>query len=234
MDKKTYWETPIALPFSCPFFYCRRFPKFQKTGNDSNQLLFRFFWFCGRFPRILLICQSSNLSNGTPKMSPLKALWERSDQRTFWSGAIELHLVVSKKNLCDQRGPFYKLAKFANTNTLLGSFSCVGYLGGRKHQCTALQCKNSLFLSVSFSSLFPNRPSSLYISLPSLSLSKYHVLGGAATCSKGFAICFLKVALSCLGSMEAAVQPNGLGNSQKTFCKTFWTSCRPRLYWNRS
>ena len=44
------------------------------------------------------------------------------------------------------------------------------------------------------------------------------VLGGAATCSEGFVIYFLKVPLACLGSlgsMAAAVQPNSLGNSQK-------------------
>ena len=52
----------------------------------------------------------------------------------------------------------------------------------------------------------------------------------AETCSKGFVICFLKVPLACLGSMAAAVQPNSLGNSQKTFHKTFGTSCRPILY----
>ena len=39
-------------------------------------------------------------------------------------------------------------------------------------------------------------------------------------------MCFLKVPLACLGSMAAAVQPNGLGNSLKTFYKTFSTSCR--------
>ena len=50
---------------------------------------------------------------------------------------------------------------------------------------------------------------------------------GTATCSKGFVISFLKVPLACLGSMAAAVQPNGLWNSQKTFYKTFLTSCRP-------
>ena len=37
--------------------------------------------------------------------------------------------------------------------------------------------------------------------------------GGAATCSKGFVTCFLKVPLACLGSMAAAVQPNSQGNS---------------------
>ena len=31
------------------------------------------------------------------------------------------------------------------------------------------------------------------------------ILGGAATCSEGFVICFLKVPLACLGSMAAAV-----------------------------
>ena len=33
---------------------------------------------------------------------------------------------------------------------------------------------------------------------------------GAATCSEGFVICFLKVPLTCWGSMVAAVQPNTL------------------------
>ena len=47
--------------------------------------------------------------------------------------------------------------------------------------------------------------------------------------SEGFAICFLKVPLDCLGSMAAAVQPNGLGKSLKTFYKTYGTSFRPRL-----
>ena len=31
----------------------------------------------------------------------------------------------------------------------------------------------------------------------------------------------MKVPLACLGSMAAAVQPNGLGNTQKTFYRTF-------------
>ena len=38
---------------------------------------------------------------------------------------------------------------------------------------------------------------------------------------KGFVKCFRKVPLACLGSMAATVQPNGLGNSQKTFYITF-------------
>ena len=41
--------------------------------------------------------------------------------------------------------------------------------------------------------------------------------------------CFLKVTLPCMGSTAAAVQPNGLWNSQKTFYKTFGTSCRTSL-----
>ena len=57
-----------------------------------------------------------------------------------------------------------------------------------------------------------------------------NVLGGVATCSEGFVLCFLKVPLAWLGSMAAAVQPDGLWNSPKTFYKTFGTSCRPRLY----
>ena len=50
---------------------------------------------------------------------------------------------------------------------------------------------------------------------------------GTATCSKGFVISFLKVPLACLGSMAAAVQPNGLWNSQKTFYKTFFHNLTP-------
>ena len=38
---------------------------------------------------------------------------------------------------------------------------------------------------------------------------------------KGFVKCFMKVLLACLGSMAAAVQPNGLGSFQKIFYKTF-------------
>ena len=53
------------------------------------------------------------------------------------------------------------------------------------------------------------------------------VQSGASGCEKGFVKRFLKVPLACLGSMAAAVQPNGLGNSQKTVYKTFWTSGRP-------
>ena len=45
------------------------------------------------------------------------------------------------------------------------------------------------------------------------------VLGGAATCSKGFVICFLKVPLACLGSMSVTVQPNSLGTLRKHFTK---------------
>ena len=56
------------------------------------------------------------------------------------------------------------------------------------------------------------------------------LLGGAATCSEGFVICFPKVSLSCLGSMAAAVQPNGLGNSQKRVNKTLGRSGRPTGY----
>jgi len=56
------------------------------------------------------------------------------------------------------------------------------------------------------------------------------VLVGAATCSVGFVICFLKVPLACLGSMAAAVLPNSLGNSQKKVYKTFGTGGRPTQY----
>ena len=43
-----------------------------------------------------------------------------------------------------------------------------------------------------------------------------YLLGGAATCSEGFVISFLKVPLACLGNMASAVQPNGLGTFQKS------------------
>ena len=53
--------------------------------------------------------------------------------------------------------------------------------------------------------------------------------GGAATCSKGFVVHFLKVPLACWGSSVAAVQPNSLGNSQKTFYKTSQNKWPPHL-----
>ena len=55
-------------------------------------------------------------------------------------------------------------------------------------------------------------------------------LGGAATCSEGFVICFIKVPLAYLNSMAAAVYPNSLWNSQKNKHKTFGTSGRPTQY----
>ena len=48
--------------------------------------------------------------------------------------------------------------------------------------------------------------------------------------SKRCVTCFLEVSLACLGSVAAAVQPNFLWNSQKTCCKTFSKTCRPKLY----
>ena len=45
------------------------------------------------------------------------------------------------------------------------------------------------------------------------------VLGGAATCSEGFVICFPKVPLACLFSMAATGQPNSLGTLRKHFAK---------------
>ena len=38
-----------------------------------------------------------------------------------------------------------------------------------------------------------------------------HIPGGAASCSEGFVVCFLKVPHACWGSMAAATQPNGPG-----------------------
>ena len=68
-----------------------------------------------------------------------------------------------------------------------------------------------------------------------LSLARYdhytakYLLGGAATCSEGFVMCFLKIPLACMGSMAAAVLPNGLGNFQKFVYKTFGTSGPPGI-----
>ena len=53
---------------------------------------------------------------------------------------------------------------------------------------------------------------------------------GAATRTEGFVVCLLKVLLTCLRRISAAVQPNSKQNYQKTFYKIFGTSCRPRLY----
>ena len=44
-----------------------------------------------------------------------------------------------------------------------------------------------------------------------------HIQSGALGCEKGSVKYFLKVPLACLCSMAAAVQPNSLGNSWKTF-----------------
>ena len=44
---------------------------------------------------------------------------------------------------------------------------------------------------------------------------------GSSRHGKGFVKCFLKVPPACLGSTATAVQPNGLGNSRKTFYKSF-------------
>ena len=60
--------------------------------------------------------------------------------------------------------------------------------------------------------------------------SEKNLQSGAAGYVKGFVTCFLEVPLACLGSRAAAVQPNSLGNSQKTVYKTFGTSGRPTQY----
>ena len=62
------------------------------------------------------------------------------------------------------------------------------------------------------------------------SLKLIPIQSGAAACLECFVMFFLKIFLACVGSMAASVQPNGLGNSQKTCHETFGTSCRTRLY----
>ena len=51
-----------------------------------------------------------------------------------------------------------------------------------------------------------------------------YIQSGAAALSKGFVKCFLRVP-QVVGCTAAA-----MGNFQKTYYKTFGTSCRPRLY----
>ena len=53
-------------------------------------------------------------------------------------------------------------------------------------------------------------------------------------CEKGFVKCFQKVHLVCLGSTVAAVQPNSLRNSQKTFYKIFFTYAPDCTYGKKS
>ena len=45
---------------------------------------------------------------------------------------------------------------------------------------------------------------------------------------RDFDKCFLKVPLACLGSMAAAVWPNSMCNTQKTFYKTCWNKLPPQ------
>ena len=50
------------------------------------------------------------------------------------------------------------------------------------------------------------------------------ILGGAATCSEGFATCFLKVPVACLGSIAAAVQPGELSENILQNLRNKWPS----------
>ena len=73
-------------------------------------------------------------------------------------------------------------------------------------------------LTITYSRIFPNIFAFIF-PLP----------GGAATCSEGFVVNVLKVPLACWGSNVAAIQPNSLGNSQKTFYITSQNKWPPRL-----
>ena len=61
-------------------------------------------------------------------------------------------------------------------------------------------------------------------------IAKRYIQGAAAGCTQGFVKCFFQVPPACLGSTAAAVQPNGLWNSRKTFFKTLYTTCCRTLY----
>ena len=52
----------------------------------------------------------------------------------------------------------------------------------------------------------------------------FEIQFGAPGCEKCYVNCFLKVFFACLGSTAAAVQPNDLWKSQKTFYKTSFTT----------
>ena len=86
---------------------------------------------------------------------------------------------------------------------------------------------------------FTTKPYHLVCPSEGLSLTKLWLIlnyelrcdvpGGAAICSEGFVVNVLKVPLACWGSMSAAVQPNSLGNSKKTFYKTSQNKWPPHL-----
>jgi len=77
---------------------------------------------------------------------------------------------------------------------------------------------HQLTITITYSRIFPNIFAFIF-PLPR----------GAATCSQGFVVIFLKVPLACWGSNVAAVQPNSLGNSQKTFYKISQNKWPPHL-----
>ena len=72
---------------------------------------------------------------------------------------------------------------------------------------------------------WPPHPVLSHSESPLISIKGPHwhksIQGYSSDHGKGFVKSFLKVPLACLGSVAAAVQPNGLGNSLKTFYKTF-------------
>ena len=57
---------------------------------------------------------------------------------------------------------------------------------------------------------------------------EFSVQSGAATCSEGFVICFLKVHLACLCSMTAAVQPNCLWNPSENILLNHFQNLTPQ------
>ena len=56
------------------------------------------------------------------------------------------------------------------------------------------------------------------------------VQSGAAGCGKGFATCFLRVPQAAGLNCSCHAAQASKGNFQKTYYKTFYTTCRPRLY----
>ena len=51
-----------------------------------------------------------------------------------------------------------------------------------------------------------------------------YLQSGAATCSEGFVICFLKVPLACLAAWQLQYSPTSWGTLAETCYKTFGTS----------
>ena len=87
---------------------------------------------------------------------------------------------------------------------------------------SASLCFTSLYTHVFYSPM-PCHSETCYtgLDLDSIGLT---LQSEASGCRQVFVKCFLKFPIACFGSTAAAVQPYGLWNSQKAFCKTSFTT----------